>query len=209
MWKARIPLWVVCSQSAVFWLSSKGDSSDALAPLTPRTPRLGSTQGDLPAIIKGMADSAVTVGCWQQPARWGPPSHERGLNRVECRWRWCCEYIEIIGQTLGMQVLTQRHRSPFCAAWTTLIGMLLPWHPPPSLLTKHMVCEHRVLMSIFPLNLTRAFLPSLSRRRLRLLRIWKQQKPSVQIAARWRYNNASFMFIICSSEILKIQKINN
>lgn len=68
MWKAQIPLWVVCSQSAVLLLSFKGDSSDVLAPLTPRTPRFGSTQGDLWAIIKGMADSAVTVGCWQQLA---------------------------------------------------------------------------------------------------------------------------------------------
>lgn len=65
MRKARIPLWVVCSQSAVFLLSFKGDSSDVLAP---RTLRFGSTQGDLWAIVKGMADSAVTVGCWQQLA---------------------------------------------------------------------------------------------------------------------------------------------
>lgn len=78
MQKAQIPLRVVHSQSAVFWLSSKGDSSDALAPLTPRTPRLGSTQGDLLAVIKEMADSAVTVGCWQQPALWGLASHKRG-----------------------------------------------------------------------------------------------------------------------------------
>lgn len=38
MWKVRIPLWVVCSQSAVFLLSFKGDSTDVLAPLTPKDP---------------------------------------------------------------------------------------------------------------------------------------------------------------------------
>lgn len=128
-----------------------------LPPSTPRTPRSGSTSGDLPAIIKGTADSAVTVGCWQQP---GLPSHKRGLNRAECRWRRRCEYIEIIGQTLGMQVLTQRHHSPFAAVWTTLIGTPLPRHPPRSSLAKHMVCEHSD--ASVDEHLTRTFLSWLS-----------------------------------------------
>lgn len=58
--KHGFPLCVVCSQSAVFLLSFKGDSSDVLAPLTPR---LGSTQDDLWVIIKGTADSAVADNC--------------------------------------------------------------------------------------------------------------------------------------------------
>lgn len=45
MWKAQIPLWVVRSQSAVFLLSSKGDSSDVLAPLTPTDPTVQLNTG--------------------------------------------------------------------------------------------------------------------------------------------------------------------
>lgn len=45
MWKPQVPLWVVCSQSAAFLLSFKGDSSDVLAPLTPREPTVWLNTG--------------------------------------------------------------------------------------------------------------------------------------------------------------------
>lgn len=109
------------------------------------------------------------------------------------RGRRCCEYIEIIGQTLGMQVLTQQHHSPFCAAWTTLIGMLLRWHPPQSLLTKHMVCEHKSVDEYFPLKLTRTSLQWLSSSSFPpifcVFHVLKEPKWWVQIATTWYFNN--------------------
>lgn len=125
MWKARIPLWVVCSQSAVFLLCFKGDSSDVLAPLTPRTPRFGSTQGDLWVIIKGMADSAVTVGLLTTASLAKPAFLKAWVKSGENVWGNTShrEFGGIIGQTFGIEALTQQHGSPLHSMCATLNAM--------------------------------------------------------------------------------------